>query len=53
MIENSMVIGDYYGGCSYGECEECGCSMEDEPGEELCDACTEELSDLDAEDFDA
>jgi hypothetical protein len=50
MIENSMVIGGYYEGCTYGECKECGMSLEDEEGDEFCDQCAEEMSGLDAED---
>jgi hypothetical protein len=50
MIENGMVVGDYYEGCSYGRCEECGRSLEHQQGEELCDECTEEQSGLEAGD---
>jgi hypothetical protein len=45
MIENSMVIGDYYEGCTYGKCEDCGCELteddNDDPESELCDNCAQ------------
>ena len=43
MIENSMVIGDYYEGCTFGECEECGRELTEEDNDSadgcLCNGC--------------
>lgn len=42
-MSQEQANGDYYEGCTYGECKVCGMSLEDEEGDEFCDECTQDI----------